>query len=54
MSSYTKYHKVYYYKKMWMKEKSKMETIYGDDGKEIIDKFYGDFNVWLKWKGIDL
>lgn len=54
MSSYSKYHKAYYYKKMWMKEKTKMYAIGGEGAKEFIDKLYGDFNVWLKWKGIDL
>lgn len=54
MSSYTKYHKTYYYKKMWMKEKTNMYASCGEGAKESIDRLYGDFNVWLKWKGIDL
>ena len=58
MSSYTKYNKVYYYKKLWMKEKAKMYAVcekVGDEGAKVaIDMLYGDFNFWLEWNGIVL
>lgn len=58
MSSYTKYNKAYYYKKVWKKEKDMMHAVcerVGDEGaKYVIDMFYGDFYFWLEWKGIDL
>ena len=58
MSSYTKYNKAYYYKKVWNKERAKFYAyVKRNDDLVIgpfIDKVFSDFNAWLEWRGIDL